>query len=141
MARMCDLQVHRGPDDHGVLEIGNVCLGSNRLSIIDLSAAGHMPMTDNQGAWIVYNGEIYNFRQVRDELSRRGHQFQSRTDTEVVLRAFREWGDSCLERLRGMFAFAIYDSKADTVTLVRDRFGKKPLYYLSKTGTFSLRRS
>jgi len=134
VARMCDSQVHRGPDDRGVLEIGNVCLGSNRLSIIDLSAAGHMPMTDNEGAWIVYNGETYNFGEVRDELRRLGHHFQSRTDTEVVLRAFREWGDSCLERFRGMFAFAIYDSKADTVTLVRDRFGKKPLYYTQQDG-------
>src|SRR5262245_12521761 len=134
VARMVDLQVHRGPDDQGVVEIGNVCFGSNRLAIIDLSAAGHMPMTDNEGSWIVYNGETYNFGQVREELSRLGHRFQSRTDTEVVLRAFREWGDSCLERLRGMFAFAIYDSKTDTVTLVRDRFGKKPLYYTQQDG-------
>ena len=134
VAKMCDLQVHRGPDDRGVVDVGNVCLGSNRLSIIDLSAAGHMPMSDSEGAWIVYNGEVYNFMEVRDELSRRGHQFRSKTDTEVVLRAFREWGEACLSRLRGMFAFAIYDSKSDTVTLVRDRFGKKPLYYLCQDG-------
>ena len=134
VAKMCDLQVHRGPDDRGVVDVGNVCLGSNRLSIIDLSAAGHMPMSDGEGAWIVYNGEVYNFMEVRDDLSRRGHQFRSKTDTEVVLRAFREWGEACLSRLRGMFAFAIYDSKSDTVTLVRDRFGKKPLYYLCQDG-------
>src|SRR4029434_2644497 len=87
-----------------------------------------------EGAWIVYSGETCNCGEVRDELRRLGHHFRSRTDTEVVLRAFREWGDSCLERFRGMFAFAIYASKADTVTLVRDRFGKKPLYYTQQDG-------
>ena len=99
VAKMCDLQVHRGPDDRGVVDVGNVCLGSNRLSIIDLSAAGHMPMSDSEGAWIAYNGEVYNFMEVRDELTRRGHQFRSKTDTEVVLRAFREWGEACLESI------------------------------------------
>lgn len=129
VARMCDLQTHRGPDDRGVAEIGRVCLGSNRLSIIDLSAAGHMPMSDHEDRWIVYNGEIYNFQELRAELVRCGHEFHSRTDTEVVLRGFREWGEGCLDRLNGMFAFAIYDRASDTLTLARDRFGKKPLYY------------
>jgi asparagine synthase (glutamine-hydrolysing) len=131
---MCDLQVHRGPDDRGVTDIGRVCLGSNRLAIIDLSAAGHMPMTDGDGWWITYNGEIYNFQEVREELIRHGHQFKSRTDTEVVLHSFREWGEACLDRFRGMFAFALYDSKRDRVILVRDRYGKKPLYYMRQNG-------
>jgi asparagine synthase (glutamine-hydrolysing) len=134
VAGMCDLQVHRGPDDRGVESLGHVCLGSNRLAIIDLSAAGHMPMTDGDGGWIAYNGEIYNFQEVREELIRCGHHFKSRTDTEVVLHAFREWGEGSLDRFRGMFAFAIYDSKRDRVTLVRDRFGKKPLYYMLHSG-------
>jgi asparagine synthase (glutamine-hydrolysing) len=133
--RMCDLQVHRGPDDSGVLSLGRVCLGANRLSIIDLSPAGHMPMHDEGDQWwIAYNGEVYNFAELRDELMRCGHTFRSRSDTEVVLRAYQQWGDQCLDRFVGMFAFAIYDRKTDTLTLVRDRFGKKPLYYSQRDG-------
>jgi asparagine synthase (glutamine-hydrolysing) len=128
--KMCDIQSHRGPDDSGVMSHGDVCLGSNRLSIIDLSQAGHMPMSDTEGdLWIVYNGETYNFHTMREELIRCGHQFRSKTDTEVVLRAFKEWGTESFARFAGMFAFAVYDRPTNTVTLVRDRFGKKPLYY------------
>ena len=127
---MCELQSHRGPDDDGVISLGRVCLGSNRLSIIDLSPAGHMPMSDaEENWWIAYNGETYNFQSLREELVRSGHQFRSRTDTEVVLQAFKQWGEQCFEKLAGMFAFAIYDQRNDTMTLARDRFGKKPLYY------------
>jgi asparagine synthase (glutamine-hydrolysing) len=130
VSRMCELQSHRGPDDHGVISLGHVCLGSNRLSIIDLSQAGHMPMTDaEKNLWIVYNGEIYNFQTLREELIHCGHEFRSKTDTEVVLHAFKQWGEECFERFAGMFAFAIYDRRNDTLTLARDRFGKKPLYY------------
>lgn len=130
VSRMCDLQSHRGPDDDGVISLGHVCLGSNRLSIIDLSQAGHMPMSDTDGSyWIVYNGETYNFQTLRKELIRCGHEFRSKTDTEVILHAFKQWGEQCFERLAGMFAFAVYDRRTDTLTLARDRFGKKPLYY------------
>jgi asparagine synthase (glutamine-hydrolysing) len=133
--KMSDLQHHRGPDDNGVLSLGHVCLGSNRLSIIDLSKAGHMPMSDeDEEWWIVYNGEIYNFQSIREELLRCGHRFRSKTDTEVVLHAFQQWGEKCLERFVGMFAFAIFDRHTDTVTLVRDRYGKKPLYYTCRNG-------
>jgi asparagine synthase (glutamine-hydrolysing) len=133
--KMCDLQSHRGPDDDGVLALNHVCLGSNRLSIIDLSKAGHMPMSDpDEDWWIVYNGEIYNFQAIREELIRCGHRFRSKTDTEVVLRAFKQWGEDCLERFVGMFAFAIYNRHTDILTLVRDRFGKKPLYYTCRNG-------
>jgi asparagine synthase (glutamine-hydrolysing) len=132
LKRMCKIQSHRGPDDDGVVSLGNVCLGANRLSIIDLSPKGHMPMMDTaENRWIVYNGETYNFQALRDELVRSGHRFRSRTDTEVVLHAHTEWGERCFERFVGMFAFAIYDRSSETVTLVRDRFGKKPLYYTS----------
>jgi asparagine synthase (glutamine-hydrolysing) len=135
--RMCDLQRHRGPDDEDVRAVGSVCLGSNRLSIIDLSQAGRMPLSDPSGRWlIVYNGETYNFRQLREELRACGHVFVSNTDTEVVLQAYQEWGETCLERLVGMFAFAILDRETNTVTLARDRFGKKPLYYTSRDGHF-----
>jgi len=133
--RMCDVQAYRGPDDSGVVDLGRVCLGSRRLSIIDLSPAGHMPMSDAAGRWwIAYNGEVYNFAEVRHELRALGHEFRSHTDTEVVLHAWQQWGRECLQRFVGMFAFAVHDRQTDEVTLVRDRYGKKPLYYLQQGG-------
>jgi asparagine synthase (glutamine-hydrolysing) len=132
---MCDVQTHRGPDDRGMAALGSVHLGSNRLSILDLSPAGHMPMSDASGRWwITYNGEAYNFQAVRAELIERGRTFRSSSDTEVVLQAFAEWGEACVERLVGMFAFAVVDREANSVTLVRDRFGKKPLYWTARDG-------
>lgn len=128
--RMCDVQAYRGPDDHGVVTLGAAALGSRRLSIIDLSAAGHMPMSDpTERWWITHNGEVYNFADIREELVARGHTFRSSTDTEVILHAYIEWGDACFERFIGMFAFAIYDTRSGEVVLARDRYGKKPLYY------------
>lgn len=133
--QMCDVQAHRGPDDSGIVVLDRVCLGSRRLSIIDLSPAGHMPMSDPTGRWwITYNGEVYNFRELRRDLERHGHEFASNTDTEVVLHAFMEWGDRCVERFNGMFAFAIYDRSSRTVVLARDRFGIKPLYHTRRGG-------
>ncbi|MEO1017106.1 MAG: asparagine synthase (glutamine-hydrolyzing) [Pseudomonadota bacterium] len=129
--QMCAVIEHRGPDDSGIVQRNSVCLGSQRLSIIDLSLAGHMPMTEPSGRWcIAYNGEVYNHEEIREELTELGHQFRSRTDTEVVLHAFMEWGVDALQRFVGMFAFAIYDSETEIVTLARDRYGIKPLYYL-----------
>ena len=137
VSNICAAQVHRGPDDLGLHSVGHVCLGSNRLSIIDLSKAGHMPMSDETGgSWIVYNGETYNFRQLRDELAALGHRFRSNTDTEVVMHAFLRWGDACFDRLVGMFAFAVFDAGTGVLTLARDRFGKKPLYYTIRDGHF-----
>jgi asparagine synthase (glutamine-hydrolysing) len=137
VSSICAAQVHRGPDDLGVNALDNVALGSNRLSIIDLSKAGHMPMSDETGrCWIVYNGETYNYRQLRDELAAEGHRFRSNTDTEVVLHAFQRWGDACFDRLVGMFAFAVFDAESGVLTLARDRFGKKPLYYTYRDGHF-----
>ena len=128
--RMCNVQEHRGPDDSGVVNFGRASLGSCRLSIVDLSPAGHMPMSDSTGRWwIVHNGEVYNFGHLRDELAARGHSFRSRTDTEVILHAYMEWGEECLQRFVGMFAFAIYDTQSGEIMLARDRYGKKPLYY------------
>ena len=127
---MCELTAHRGPDDSGMLSRGRFALGSQRLSIIDLSPAGHMPMSDASGRWwITYNGEVYNFETVREELLRLGHSFRSRTDTEVILHAYMEWGEECIDRFVGMFAFAILDTQRGEVVLVRDRYGVKPLYY------------
>jgi asparagine synthase (glutamine-hydrolysing) len=133
--RLCELQAHRGPDSEGVVSLGDACLGAVRLSIIDLSDAARIPMSDPSDRWwISYNGEVYNFAELREELERAGHTFRSRGDTEVVLHAFAEWGEGCVERFLGMFAFAVYDRQTRTLTLVRDRFGKKPLYYTHADG-------
>src|ERR1700674_5081500 len=128
---------HRGPDDSGTvllketqpepLEIG---LGHRRLAILDLSPLGHQPMQDPvSGNWIVYNGEIYNFRELRAELEGLGVGFKTHSDTEVILAAYRTWGESCLTRLGGMFAFALWDASRKTLLLARDPLGIKPLYY------------
>lgn len=128
--RMTDSLAHRGPDDRGTWIDGPAGLGHRRLSIIDLSAAGHQPLFDETGnVGIVFNGEIYNFRELMDDLRNRGYSFRSRSDTEVIVHAWREWGEGCVERLRGMFAFAIWDRSRRTLFLARDRIGIKPLYY------------
>lgn len=132
---MCDLMAYRGPDDRGVRSIGNACLGSRRLAIIDLSPAGHMPMSDPSGRWwIAYNGEVYNFAVVREELERAGVQFQSHSDTEVLLQAWITWGSACLNRFVGMFAFALFDRQEKELVLARDRYGVKPLYWSEEGG-------
>lgn len=123
---------HRGPDHCGVWQAENatVALGHNRLSILDLSTAGHQPMvSDNQQYILSYNGEIYNFVALRKELQQKGYVFQSETDTEVLLHAYQAWGIDCLNRLHGMFAFALWDAPQQTLTLARDHAGIKPLYY------------
>ncbi len=132
---MCDMIAYRGPDDAGVKSVGNACLGSRRLAIIDLSPAGHMPMCDETGRWwIAYNGEAYNFAVVRAELERSGAVFRSNSDTEVILKAWIAWGAACLDRFVGMFAFALYDRQENELFLVRDRYGVKPLYWTEDRG-------
>ena len=127
---MRDSLTHRGPDDAGQYLASGIALGSRRLSILDLSERGHMPMSTADGRyWITYNGEVYNFQELRTELESRGHTFRSNTDTEVVLRLYVEQGPAMLERLNGMFAFAIWDSEERILFLARDRVGVKPLYY------------
>lgn len=134
---MCEAEAHRGPDDHGVASLGHVCLGSRRLSILDVSPAGHMPMRDASGRWwMTYNGEVYNYRELRDELQGLGHSFTSGTDTEVILHSFIEWGDGAFERFVGMFALALLDRETGALTLVRDRYGIKPLYHATVDGHF-----
>lgn len=132
-----DTMTHRGPNAAGEWwsEDGRVGIAQRRLSIIDLSPAGHQPMRDSLGALsIVFNGEIYNFVDLRDELLEKGHHFQSHSDTEVILAAYHEWGAECLTRLNGMFAFALYDERQKTVFLARDRAGEKPLFYRHVNG-------
>jgi asparagine synthase (glutamine-hydrolysing) len=127
---------HRGPDGSGdwLHERGHVGLAHQRLSIIDLSQAASQPMTDGKGNWIAFNGEIYNYRELRDELG--GEGFKTKSDTEVILRAYRRWGADCVSHLRGMFAFALWDESAQRLFCARDRFGIKPLYYATADGTF-----
>jgi asparagine synthase (glutamine-hydrolysing) len=126
---MADTIVHRGPDDDGYHISGPVGLGFRRLSIIDLSS-GHQPISNESGTvWIVFNGEIYNYQELRAYLLTRGHVFSTQTDTEVIVHLYEEMGPQCLEKLRGMFAFAIWDENAKSLFLARDRVGIKPLYY------------
>ncbi len=135
-----DAMRHRGPDDAGEWWSGDgrVGLGHRRLSIIDLSSSGHQPMIDRTGELaIAFNGEIYNFADLRTTLEGAGVSFNSHSDTEVLLAAYRIWGEDCLSRLNGMFAFAIYDARCGTLFLARDRAGEKPLYYHVATGTLS----
>jgi asparagine synthase (glutamine-hydrolysing) len=121
---------HRGPDDEGVWSDGRAGLAHARLAIIDPSPAGHQPMASADGAvWISYNGEVYNFAEIREELLGRGYWFRSRSDTEVIVNGWHAWGASIFSRLRGMFALAIWDRRSGCLILARDRLGKKPLYY------------
>ena len=128
---------HRGPDDSGLFfdPKAGVGLGHRRLSVIDLSTAGHQPMTSNDVS-IIYNGEIYNFKEIRKTLEEFGHKFKSNTDTEVILKSYLEWGVDCLNKFIGMFAFAIWDGRKKRLFLARDRIGIKPLYYHFGNGTF-----
>lgn len=126
--RMADSIAHRGPDDSGVFVSDKIALGHRRLSILDLSPLGHQPMTRGDLV-IVFNGEIYNYLEIREELKANGHQFKSSSDTEVILASYQEWGEQCLAKFNGMWAFAIYDQKNDIVFASRDRLGVKPFYY------------
>ncbi len=124
-----DSLVHRGPDDGGLMLMPGIMLGHRRLSILDVSQDGHQPMIDQQtGCALVYNGEIYNFQELRDDLLQAGHRFHSTTDTEVLLRGYLEWGQKVVTRLNGMFAFAMYDPRDSSLWLVRDGVGIKPLF-------------
>jgi asparagine synthase (glutamine-hydrolysing) len=145
LRRMTSVQAHRGPDDSGLWERrfpdgSYIGLGSRRLAIIDLSANGHMPMCNEDGSvWITYNGEIYNFAELRRELQSKGHRFASNTDTEVVIHLYEEDGPDCVKRLNGMFAFAVCDLRSGipTLFLARDHFGVKPFYYFHQGRRFA----
>lgn len=134
---MTDAIAHRGPDGEGQFVDRYMGLGHRRLSIIDLSSAGNQPMTTANGQLVLsYNGELYNFRELRRELESLGHEFVSRTDSEVILNSYAEWGTSCLDKFNGMFAFAIWDKLREELFLARDRYGVKPLYYTVQDNNF-----
>ncbi len=130
IVRMRDVMQHRGPDDAGLYLSDTIGLGHRRLAIIDLSPSGHQPMSnEDKTIWLVFNGEIYNYLELRAYLKAKGHTFASQTDTEVVIHAYEEWEEECLQRFNGMFAFAIWDQRNQRLFCARDRFGIKPFYY------------
>jgi asparagine synthase (glutamine-hydrolysing) len=138
--KMCGALAHGGPDDEGIYVKADMHLvfGHRRLSIIDLSQNGHQPMADtDEKAWITFNGEIYNYRELKDELLKAGSRFRSETDTEVIIQAYLHWGEASFARLRGIFAFALHDTEKAVTYLVRDSAGIKPLYYYSANGQLS----
>jgi len=134
--RMCDVIRHRGPDDEGVWVDEGVALGMRRLSIIDLST-GHQPIhNEDRSVWIVFNGEIYNYRELRRELEAAGHRFYTSTDTEVIVHAYEQWGKQAITRLRGMFGLAIWNTRTRALLVARDRIGIKPMHYATVDGRF-----
>lgn len=136
VARMTQTMVHRGPDDEGSHFSGSLGLGFRRLSIIDLSPAGHQPMSDpERRTWVVFNGEIYNFRELRKELESHGREFRTQCDTEVIVQGYNQWGDGVLGRLNGMFGLAIWDEPRRRLLVARDAMGIKPVYYALRDGT------
>ena len=137
--QMCKLQQHGGPDDEGlyVSATDKIVLGNRRLALLDLTASGHMPMQYEERYWITYNGEIYNFQELKNTLTGLGHQFSTHTDTEVILAAYSHWGVQSFAKLNGMFAFAIWDSFEKELILVRDAAGMKPLYYSREESSIS----
>jgi asparagine synthase (glutamine-hydrolysing) len=134
VARMCQVIEHRGPDDQRVYCNGQIGLGARRLSIIDLATGGQPLSNEDQTVWVAFNGEIYNFLELRPGLEAKGHRFASKTDTEVIVHLYEEYGLDFVRHLRGMFAIALWDARARKLVLVRDRLGIKPLYYWPQTG-------
>lgn len=138
LRRMTDVQRHRGPDDEGYFCARGVGLGFCRLAILDLTPAGHQPMSnEDESVWLIFNGEIYNFQELVPLLEQAGHRFRSRSDSEVIIHAYEQWGIECVQHLNGMFAFAIWDSRKRSAFIVRDRLGVKPLYYWSNATHFA----
>ncbi|MCF8299235.1 MAG: asparagine synthase (glutamine-hydrolyzing) [Saprospiraceae bacterium] len=137
LKKMTDVIKHRGPDGEGFWTDSFIGFGHRRLAIIDLSPLGHQPMQTEDGNYFIsYNGEVYNFQNIRIELEAKGYHFRSKTDSEVVLKSYREWGKDCVHKFNGMFAFAIWDKLKNKLFIARDRYGIKPLYYYYKNGTF-----
>ncbi|MFQ6032204.1 MAG: asparagine synthetase B family protein, partial [Candidatus Zixiibacteriota bacterium] len=138
LQRMTQALEHRGPDDQGYFYTSQMGLGHRRLSIIDLSVSGRQPIyNEDKTVAAIFNGEIYNFQEIREDLIKKHHQFATRTDTEVIVHAYEEWGIDCLRKFNGMFAIVIYSVLEQKLFLVRDRLGIKPLYYYEDEGNFA----
>jgi asparagine synthase (glutamine-hydrolysing) len=131
---MCGAIVHRGPDEEGVYLGDGIAIGMRRLSIIDLEGGTQPISNEDKTVWIVFNGEIYNYRALRRDLERGGHTFRTDSDTETIVHLYEEMGPRCVERLRGMFGFAIWDERTRRILIARDRLGIKPLYYAQRNG-------
>jgi asparagine synthase (glutamine-hydrolysing) len=131
---MRDTLVHRGPDDAGIFVDSHAVLGHRRLSIVDLAGGAQPLANEDRSIWIVYNGEIYNHADLRRQLEPLGHRYRTRSDTETIVHAYEAWGEDCVTRFRGMFAFALWDGGARRLLLARDRLGVKPLYYAELPG-------
>ncbi len=137
LERMAHTIRYRGPDDEGFYTDGPLGFAHKRLSIIDLSSAGHQPMTnEDERLWIIFNGEIYNYQELRQQIVQRGHKLQSNSDTEVILHLYEDEGPKCVSKLNGMFAFVIWDRREQTLFAARDHFGIKPFYYAADDNTF-----
>ena len=139
---MLDVLKPRGPDGAGVVHEGGLTLGHRRLAVLDLSEAGHQPMRSTDGRFLIsHNGEVYNFHELRQEMGLGPSDLRSKTDTEIVLRAWERWGPGALDRMVGQWAFALYDRLEGRLWLARDRFGEKPLYYHHQAGTLTFASS
>ena len=134
LRRMCQTLIHRGPDSEGLFIKGGAALGMRRLQIIDLVGGEQPIFNEDRAVWVVFNGEIYNFRELRKELEDRGHRFRTQCDTEVIVHLYEDLGADCVRELRGMFAFALFDERHRRLLLARDRLGKKPLHYALSGG-------
>ena len=134
--KMCKIITHRGPDEQGLAVEGRAALGMRRLSIIDLKSGQQPIYTEDGNLLIVFNGEIYNYQELKKELEARGHRFKTNSDTETILLAYKEFGAECLQKLRGMFAFAIWNKRDESLFIARDRVGKKPLLCFDGKGKF-----
>jgi asparagine synthase (glutamine-hydrolysing) len=134
--RMCEVIRHRGPDDEGAWVDEGVALGMRRLSIIDLSSGQQPIHNEDRTVWIVFNGEIYNFKELRHDLEGTGHHFYTSSDTEAIVHAYERWGAAAISRLRGMFGLAIWDTRSRTLLVARDRIGIKPMHYAEVNGRF-----
>ena len=132
---MTDIITHRGPDGEGHFVSENIGFGHRRLAILDLSKAGHQPMIKNDIV-LVFNGEIYNYLEIREELEALGEEFNTNTDTEVVIKAYKQWSYQCVKKFNGMWAFALFDKNEDKIFISRDRFGIKPFYYFENNSQF-----